>query len=124
MPRKKNTGTPLQREVQAAIGAEPDLLLLTNPTGLAEYFDARTGKSWKVPYGVGGADGTGGPDLIGILLPWGRIVGFECKSGKGVATDAQKACHALWRRFGAIVGVVRSAQDARDLLAYAREKTP
>lgn len=117
---KNDSGTILQRQIQLALGAEPDLLLAKNSTGLAEYTDPRSGKTFRVPYGVGGSDGRGGPDLLGILAPHGRLIGFECKAGSGTPSDSQLACHALWRQFGVVVDVVRSVDDARALLERAR----
>ena len=108
---------PILRAILAEIGAEPDLYLMRNSTGFAEYVDDY-GKSWKVPYGIGNAEGLGGPDFVGILD--GHFFGLEVKAPDGVVSEEQKKCHELWRRFGAYVGVARSAQDARHHLTEAR----
>lgn len=120
----------LQRQIEAALGAEPDLLLLRNSCGEAEYVNESTGKSWHVPYGLG----VGSPDLVGILrvrtrsddpLDPPRTVGtwfcLEVKTDKGVVSEEQTKCHHVWRNFGAFVAVVRSVEDARAALTAARK---
>lgn len=108
----------IQRAVELAIGAEHDLLLMRNSVGLAPYFDAKTGKTWRVPYGLG----VGSPDLVGILLV-GRLgvwLALEVKVPGEDATDEQAKVHAIWRRFGAYVAVVHSVAEARFALTAAR----
>lgn len=112
-----------QREIEAAIGAEPDLLLMKNSVGVAKYFDDN-GKQFIVPYGLG----TGSPDLVGILrvtvgdLVVGVWFCLEVKADEGDLSPEQRRCHEIWRRFGAIVEVVRSADEASAALARARAR--
>lgn len=113
----------IQADIEAELGAEPDLLLLRNSCGAAEYLDEKTGKSWHVPYGLG----TGSPDLVGLLRfrasKRGVLGLWFCLEVKQVgkdATDEQKKCHEIWRRFGAIVCVVHSVHEAREALRTAR----
>lgn len=112
----------IQRRIEAAIGAEPDFLLLRNSVGQAKHIDGDTGKTWHVPYGLG----VGSPDLVGALqLPingnelavW---VALEVKAPEGVVEPDQKKCHDIWRSFGILVFVVRSVDDAKNALDDAR----
>lgn len=130
----------IQGEIEAAIGSEPDLLLFKNSVGKATFTNARTGKGYFVPYGLG----EGSPDLVGLLridVPvegyWelarrdqGRYVPrlvpvaiwfcLEVKPPEGELEPEQIRCHDIWRRFGAFIETVRSADEARAALARAR----
>lgn len=112
--------TALVRSILAAIGAEPDVLVSMNESGRARYM-GRDGSEWFVPYGYPTAEG--GPDLLILLAPRGRLVGLEVKTGSGVTTSAQRAAHEAMRRFGALVYVVRSVDDARRALEDARRRS-
>ena len=136
----------LQRQIQVAIGSEPDLLLVKNSNGKARYV-TENGDEFFVPYGLG----KGSPDLVGMLRVELRhrekgapvivrsadgandlvyavtrpvVVGvwfcLEVKTPNGVVEPEQEKCHAIWRRFGAFVAVVRSVKEARDALKQAR----
>ena len=110
----------VQREIEAAIGAEPDLLLMKNSVGAAKYF-AENGKEFVVPYGLG----DGSPDLVGMLkvtrgITFGVWFCLEVKADNGELEPDQIRCHVAWRRFGAIIETVRSAAEARDALQRAR----
>lgn len=127
--RRTTLEKSIQRDIEEALGAEPDLLLLRNSVGQAQYFDD-DGKAFYVPYGLG----NGSPDLVGLLrvrvladaegYQDGRDVGIwfclEVKPPEGELEDDQKKCHAIWRRFGAFVETVRSVQDAKRALERAR----
>lgn len=106
----------IQRDIEAAFGAEPDLLLLRNSVGLARYVDESDGKEFFVPYGLG----NGSPDLVGILAPAGRWVCLEVKQPGEKPDPHQRACHAVWRRFGAFVATVTSVDEVRAALGRAR----
>ena len=116
--RGRRERSPLERKIQAdieaAIGAEPDLLLLRNSVGEAQYVKD-DGKVWYVPYGLG----IGSPDLVGIL--GGRWFCLEVKVPGDEPDDHQLRCHAVWRRFGAFVEVVTSVDEAKAALARARK---
>lgn len=124
-----------QRQIEAEIGAEPDLLILRNSVGLAQHINEDDGKVWFVPYGLG----EGSPDLVAMLrvtrsdkyfeklgppVPMHLAVWFciEVKADEGKPSDEQEKCHRLWRRFGALVYVCRSAKEAREALEDARER--
>ena len=73
------------------------------------YTDPRSGSFVK--FGIGNP---GGSDLIGIFK--GRFCAFEVKTAKGKPTDAQLNFINAVIANGGIAGVVRSPQDALDLL--------
>lgn len=108
----------IQREIQLALGAEPGLLVLRNNCGVARSIDD-DGRERFVAYGLGGA---GSPDLILILAPRGRLVGLEVKRPGLDATPEQKRVHAIWRRFGAVVEVVRSVEEARAVVDWVKQQ--
>lgn len=112
MPRKE---LAIQNRIELAIGSLPDVLTLRNSVGVAKHVD-RNGKEWTVPYGLG----VGSPDLLCIVAPLGRLVALEVKDPGGVVSDEQRRCHAAWRRFGIVVGVVYSPEDALAVLATVR----
>lgn len=64
-----------------------------------------------VRFGIGNP---GGSDLIGIYK--GRFCAFEVKTAKGKATEAQLNFIGAVIRNGGIAGVVRSVEDALQLL--------
>jgi len=105
----------LQRQIEAAIGAEPDLLLMKNSVGNARY-TTKDGKAFHVPYGLG----TGSPDLVAILAPLGGWFCLEVKCPGEKPTAEQLKMHALWRSFGAYVEVVTSVDEAKAALREAR----
>lgn len=120
--RHSSLESKIQAEVLDAIGAEPDVLILRNQVGAVKYFDEKTGEPRFVTMGLG----TGSPDLVGILrIAHGAgFVGIwfalEIKAEKGRFEKDQLKVHEIWRRFGALVFVVRSADEARQALIVAR----
>jgi len=120
----------IQADIEAALGAESDFLLLRNSVGKAQ-FVTDEGASYHVPYGLG----VGSPDLVGILRmrvrgddhdppqTFGIWLCMEVKCPGFDATDEQLHCHHIWRRFGAIVDVVHSVEEARATLARVRKFT-
>lgn len=107
----------IQRQIEAEIGAEPDLLLLKNSNGVARY-TTDDGKSFTVPYGLG----TGSPDLVGILAPLGRWFCLEIKCPSEEPRPTQVQCHAVWRNFGAFIRTVTTPKEARAALDEARSE--
>lgn len=108
----------IQREIEAAIGSEPDLLLFKNSVGTATFTNDEEGRSYYVPYGLG----DGSPDLVGILnvRGVGRWFCLEIKPPEGELEPHQRTCHEIWRRFGAFIETARSVADARAALERAR----
>lgn len=99
--------TPIMFEVRRALAATGKLLLWRSNTG----FD----RERKVKYGLG----LGGPDLIGVLRPLGRLCGFEVKTPTGRVMPEQKLWHDAVRAAGGFVAVVRSGDEALAALARA-----
>ncbi len=116
-PKAAAREAEVQRDVELAIGAEPDLVLLRNTVGTTREFDD-DGNERFITYGLL----RGSPDLVGILAPRGRWFALECKRPDENPTTEQRRVHALWRRFGAYVATVHSAAEARAALEEARKE--
>jgi hypothetical protein len=120
----------IQAEIEADLGAEPDLLTLRNSVGEAVYY-TESGDKYHVPYGLG----VGSPDLVFIKRmrvrgddhdppqTFGIWLCMEVKVPGEDATDEQSRIHAIWMRFGAIVDVVHSVEEARAVLERVRRFT-
>ncbi len=118
----------IQRQIEAALGSEPDFLLLRNTVGAAKHYaDDGTFRMQKFGLGVGS------PDLVGILKvrfrsddpldhprTFGVWVAMEVKVPGEDATDEQTKVHHIWRQFGALVYTVHSVEEARAALDDAR----
>jgi hypothetical protein len=116
---KRRLEKAIQREIEAAIGSEPDMLLMRNAVGQAVFTSEETGKRFVVPFGLG----LGSPDLVAILRR-GRVgiwFALELKRPGEEPTPEQVKCHEVWRSFGAIVETVTSVVEARAALNRARE---
>ncbi len=96
----------IQRLIMLAL-SEAGCLIWRNNCG--SYTDPRSGSF--IRYGIGMP---GGSDLIGIYK--GRFCAFEIKTPRGKATDAQLNFIAAVIKNGGIAGVVRSAEEALELL--------
>ena len=110
----------IQADIEAALGSEPDLLLLRNAVGKATYVNDDA-HEFHVPFGLG----VGSPDLVALLripaVPQLAVWNcFEVKAPEGEVDPEQVVCHRIWRSFGALVHVVRSVDDARAALASSR----
>jgi hypothetical protein len=112
----------IQADIEAALGSEPDLLLLRNAVGKATYVDGEA-REFHVPFGLG----VGSPDIVSLLrIEIGRVplaIWFclEVKAEEGALEPEQEKCHAIWRRFGALIYVARTVDEARGWLTDARE---
>lgn len=62
---------------------------------------------------------TGSPDILGILAPSGRLIGLEVKNAKGKVSEHQEAWLKEAAELGAVVGVVRSIDEACALIEGA-----
>lgn len=108
----------VQADIEAALGSEPDLLLLRNAVGKATYVNDDA-HEFHVPFGLG----VGSPDLVAMLRVAPSIAAWFClevKAEEGELDPEQVKCHAIWERFGALIFVVRSVRDAVDALDLAR----
>src|SRR5690348_7072137 len=99
--------TPIMFEVRKALVGTGRVMLWRSNTG----FD----RERKVKYGLG----LGGPDLIGVLKPSGRLAGFEVKTPTGRLSPEQKCWHDAVRAAGGFVAVVRSGDEALAALTRA-----
>lgn len=115
-PRGARSESAIQRDVELAIGSEPDVVVMRNTVGRAVHTSQATGATYTLTYGLG----TGSPDLVCILAPLGRWFCLELKRPGEQPTEAQRNVHAIWRRFGAFVAVVTSAEEAKAALTRAR----
>lgn len=99
----------LEAELLRALGGDPDVLLMKHETGL---FYTRDGRPVRI--------GTpGSPDLVGAVH--GVFVGFELKSDRGRVSPEQLQWHQAARARGAVVEVVRSVDEAREVIARVRK---
>lgn len=101
--------TALVHAILADLGALPGVVLAANPCGHAVY----TSESGKVSRVVYGWPAPGGPDLLAVLAPLGRMVALECKTGRARLTRAQRAVHAALRAVGVSVHTVATVAEAR-----------
>ena len=119
--RKRSTlEKKIQADIEAALGCEPDLLLLRNAVGKATYVNDDA-HEFHVPFGLG----VGSPDLVAMLLvPTQPVVAvwfcLEVKADEGQVDPDQENCHRIWRRFGALIHVVRSVAEGRAALEASR----
>jgi len=106
----------VRAEVRKAIGALPDVYLMDNPVGHAEFYDPATNSFRHVDYGL--EDGS--PDLILALRKHGgaMMIGMELKAPGKAPRKNQAECHTRWRKAGIWVVTVQSGQEA--LLAVER----
>lgn len=109
--------TALVKEILVAIGALPGVVAGANASGQARYVSERTGKSFHVPYGW---PTKGGPDILVVVAPLGRLIALECKTGDATPTKEQRSCHAALRAVGVAVHVVRGIDEARNALMEVR----
>lgn len=108
--------TALVRAILTECGALPGVVLGANASGRAVYMSEKTGRRFRVPYGW---PTKGGPDLLAVVAPLGRLIAFEVKTGKARPTKEQRECHAALRAVGVEVHVVRTVDEARAALAHA-----
>ncbi len=111
------TESRLLHDVQRALGRGSNFRLARNNTGVGKYcaqceiIHASTPHPAyrMVKYGIPGA-----PDILGILGPHGTTFGIEMKSETGKTAPIQLAYHAMLKKFGGHVQVVRSVREAED----------
>lgn len=116
----RRSETAIQRDIELALGSEPDLLVIRNSVGVARHH-TDDGRAYTVPYGLG----VGSPDLVGLLRGedgQARWFCLEIKADGGRVSAEQEKCHRVWRSFGAFVAVVRSVDEARSALREARRR--
>ncbi len=83
-----------------------------NETGMA--LNPRTEEPFT--YGVKGS-----PDIYGLVIG-GFYVGLECKTGNAKLNDNQQKFHRMCERFNVRIYVVRSAEEAVEIVKREVEK--
>ncbi len=108
------------------LGRDPSLLVLSNPSGVAEYTNIEDGKTYKVNYGLGGIPG--GPDLI-VLIHWRvaairgcQIVGIEVKRPGEQPRENQETWRRNAARWGMRIGAAHDVSEARALIDLSKSE--
>lgn len=102
--------------VQREFGRGKNYRLNRQNTGVAKYCSEceRVHRLDKHPaYRVVRYGMPGQPDLQGVIAPLGRILALETKSSGGHLSEEQVAYHAMITKYGGLVKVVRSIEEAR-----------
>jgi hypothetical protein len=107
------TESALQDRIRLVLGADPAGVWWRNNIGVAEL------RGHKVRFGVGGP---GGADLIGLFR--GAFVAVEVKTPTGRQSEDQRIYQRLVESKQGIYVIVRSEDDARDLLSMLHERFP
>lgn len=104
----------LVRAILATYGHDPRARLFAN----------------SVPVAIPGRDGrprfvtksiiVGSTDIVGVLAPWGRWIGLECKTGGATTTRFQRLHAVYMRGVGAWIETVRSVAEAGEAIERAR----
>lgn len=127
--KAKEDPTPeaaVRKAVMDAIGALPDLLVMSNPIGTAR-FETEHGRYRYVDYGLE----VGSPDLV-AMMPWmcpralsvqgAQWIGLELKAPGKAPKPHQEECHRRWRAHGAWVWpAITSAAEAVEAIEQARQ---
>jgi len=128
----------IQRDIRLAIGSRPDTRLFRNNTAqgvVGEVEWPKAPKTVKVYPGdaivrharvLHAGLHEGSSDLVGIhrtlITPSmvgrsvGLFLGLETKDERGRASEPQKRWHQMLLDFGALSGIVRSVEEARQVI--------
>ncbi len=113
----------IQARVRLELGADPDLVLWRNGVGFAEHYDEATHETRRQRFGLA----RGSSDLVGLVriappirTPVGRFLALELKTERGRESPAQKQWASLVRSMGGVAEVVRSVEEARDVVARVK----
>ncbi len=113
--------THLQQEIRLALGTRPDLRLYRNNCGSLP--DPRTGRLVTFGLARGSADLIGWrtvvvtPDMVGQRIA--VFTSIEVKTATGRLRPEQQAWLGVVRGAGGVAGVVRSVEDALNLMDLA-----
>ncbi len=113
-----NPETVIQQQIRLALGSRSDLRLFRNNTGTLP--DPRTGRPIRFGLAKGSADLIGlrtvtvTPDMVGQRLA--VFTSIEVKTATGRLMSEQRNWLEMVRERGGIAGVVRSVQDANEIL--------
>lgn len=101
--------------VKAVLVADPACILWRNEIGHNTHFPDGTARKGPIKYGL---CNPGGADLIGCYGP--RFLAVECKTIRGSQSTDQLNFERWVTRRGGIYAVVRSADEAHELLQRLR----
>ena len=113
-----NPETIIQQQIRLALGRRSDLRLFRNNTGSLP--DPRTGRPIKFGLAKGSADLIGlrtvtiTPDMVGRQVA--VFTSLEIKTPTGRATPEQRDWLEMVRSRGGLAGIVRSVQDANEII--------
>jgi hypothetical protein len=116
-----NAETTLQQQIRLAVGSRSDLRLFRNQVGSLP--DPRTGRLVTFGLARGSADLIGwrtitiGPEHIGQRIA--VFTSIEVKTSTGRLRPEQQAWLGVVRGAGGVAGVVRSVEDALNLMDLA-----
>ena len=106
------TESQLQDRIRLVLGSDPAGCWWRNNCGVAEV------RGYKIRFGLA----VGSADLIGLFR--GRFVAVEVKTPEGRQTQDQRQWQQLVESKQGVYAVVRSEDDARDLLISLHERFP
>ena len=107
-PGSSAAHSALVRAILAELGTLPGVVIGANASGRALYIRT-AGKRFHVPYGW---LAPGGPDVLAVVAPLGRMVAFECKTGDAELTKEQRQVHDALRAVGVETVIVRAVEEA------------
>jgi hypothetical protein len=116
-----NAETTLQQQIRLAVGSRSDLRLFRNQVGSLP--DPRTGRLVTFGLARGSADLIGWrtvtvtPDMVGRRVA--VFTSIEVKTPTGRLRPEQQAWLGVVRGAGGVAGVVRSVEDALNLMDLA-----
>jgi len=121
-PPREPVEAEILRDVRAWLAEQPDVSIHRNNTGRLPDVNGRI-----VTFGLA----IGSSDLIGSLtvsadvmvgrtFTIARAIAIEVKTRTGTLTEDQERFLAEKRRIGWLTGVVRSVDDARELIEHGR----
>jgi hypothetical protein len=116
-----NAETTLQQQIRLAVGSRSDLRLFRNQVGSLP--DPRTGRLVTFGLARGSADLIGWrtvvvtPDMVGQRIA--VFTSIEIKTATGRLRPEQQAWLGVVRGAGGVAGVVRSVEDALNLMDLA-----
>lgn len=102
-------------EILFAVGSHPQVRLWPRRVGVAIPMGGRN----PVRFGVKGE-----ADLQGIMMPHGRMIAIEVKTGTGKLSPEQLLFKAMIEKFGGLYVEARSVQDALQAVKDALISVP
>lgn len=103
--------------VKAVLISDPRCLIWRNEIGHSTHLPDGTKRQGPIKYGL---CNPGGADLIGLYA--GRFLAVECKTVKGRQSPEQVRFQAAITAKGGVYALVRSEDDARELLTQLQQQ--